>query len=162
MNDTPTSAQVFEWPRWALAYTYLVAIPMVFISLGIGVRIIYDYRDIFSEGSLGTLLLLISFLLAFIIGALMFAVGAQRVLNNESEALTFTASGHLMLLLPTLTILLVEFWQYENALISDLNKGLTENRLTLDMIFIVWLLVHAYFALILAFMDNTTRFLEFE
>lgn len=163
MNDTSaTTSQEFEWPRWALAYTYLVAIPMVFISLGIGVRLIYDYRDILSEGSLGGLLLLIAFLLSFVIGALMFAVGAQRVLSNESEALIYTASGHMMLLLPSLTILLVEFWRYQNTFINDINRGLTENRLTLDMIFIIWLVVHAYFALFLAFTDNTTRFIEFE
>lgn len=162
MNSTQTSSQIFEWPRWALAYAYIVAIPMTFISLGIGGQLAYDYSYIFTAGSAGSLLLLIAFLLSFVIGSLLFAVGAQRVLTNQSEALTFTASAHLMILLPTLTILLVEFWRAEHLFISELNTALTNSRLNLEVVFIIWLVIHAYFALFLALVDNTSRFIEFE
>lgn len=154
--------QVFEWPTWAQAYAYIVAVPMIFVSLGIAVRLIMDYSYIFEVEATGSIFLLIAFLLSFLIGALLFLVAAQRIITKQSEALNFAASGHLMLLLPTMTILLVEFSQQRDIFIFDLNEALSERQLSLYIVFTIWLVIHAYFALFLSLVDNTTRFIEFD
>ena len=151
----------FEWPWWATAYAALIGIPMLVLSFGVAGWMVISYIDeIFGELGLGLSLLLVAFVLSFIMAGLLFYYGAQRVFAQQSEALNFSALAHLMVLGPAATLIAVAFAEEEDIFLTELNNALNRQQVSDNMIFIAWIVIHAYFALFLSLSDNTSRFVD--
>jgi hypothetical protein len=150
---------VFEWPLWAEAYALVVAGPLTVVSMGLMVWLVLRQRDTLTDGYIGPLLIIIAFLSSFFIAALLFLDATRRVLNKKAEALSYASSAHLMLTLPAATYLLVGFFQEREFFINDLVRVFHTGEMNIDALLLVWLILHTYFALVLALADHTSRYL---
>lgn len=149
---------VFEWPNWAKAYVYIVAAPFAVLSFGLLVWSLMDQLTVFSSGLAGAILLMISFMMSFILSGILFVTAVERVWHQKSEALSFAASGHLMLMMPGMFLLLTGFFRENAAFLNGFERFLDEGQLTIDVVFMIWVITNTYLALILAMADNSARF----
>ena len=146
------------WPTWSKVYTGLIATPMFFVSLGIAFWIFSTNLGgaLDESGWVANTITIGVFVLAFLFTAWLFALAVQRVLTDETEALVFAATGHLMLAIPAMVFSMIAFGQNQNLYLAEVQAFLSDAEVSDEVILLAWMLVHTYIGLLLAMADNTT------
>lgn len=152
--------QVFEWPMWAEAYAYGIAIPMAFASFGLMLWLIRYRTDIFDPEFIGAILLMIAFISSFLLSGVLFASCAERVWHQKSDALSYASSAHLMSILPAAFLLMIGFVNEQELFLNELMNFLRTGVWNIDALLTAWVILHTPFMAILALADNTNRFAE--
>ena len=146
------------WPQWAKFYGVFVSVPMAFFSLGIvGWIIATSFGGLFEDVTgPGVIIMSAVFVIAFLFTAWLFAVSAQRLWTNQTEALIFSSTGHLMLAIPAIVFTMIGFMRNENVYVANLEESVESFELNWQASLVLWMVVHTYLALWLAMADNTS------
>lgn len=129
---------------------------MVGICCGLGVWVFSSrFGGLLDDADMtATLLLMIASAMLLALGAYLFFTGVWAVVNNRTDALIMTATGHLIVAGPAITLLIVDFFRNQerfiNELVSNANAGFTGSVFRL----LAWVIFNIYLALILSLADS--------
>lgn len=144
-----------NWPLWTKIYAVVVGVPMVGISLALTLWIVLlglgDAID--APSTLGRMLIAGVYLVAFITTAWLFAASIWRIVTQRSEALLYAATGHLLLAMPAGMFVAVSYVRQPIDFINDIDGVLDGEPLNQAVRFVMWVVVHTYFALFLSLSD---------
>jgi hypothetical protein len=152
--------QVFEWPIWAEAYAFGVAIPLAFASFGLMIWLIRNQTAVLDSEFIGAILLMIAFIASFLMSGVLFASCAERVWHQKSDALSFASSAHMMSILPAAFILMIGFVRENELFLNGLADFMRTGQWNIDAIMLAWVLFHTPFMTLLSLADNTNRFAD--
>jgi hypothetical protein len=167
MNTSPPSSiqehgLYVHWPFWAKVYAVTLGAPMVAVSLGLGFWLVLTQFDglLRNKPLAPSLMLMLSSLVNFGFGAWLFYASVRRTIEREPEALTFAATGHLLIAVPALVFVIVSLFVNPERFINAIFYALRDWHLILELRLIVWVAINIYLALVLALADNSWQYFE--
>lgn len=148
---------MIQWPRWVKIYSVVVAIPMIPIALLVAVWLVQSRFDglLRDDALVGAILLTVSFVAAFAVGAWLFLIGAKRVWQQWPEALMFAATGHLMVALPAAVFIGALYSSDSRTFMVDIDNAVADGTFSRELILIAWTVIHVYAALVVGLADGT-------
>ena len=151
-----------DWPLWAKIYAVVVGAPMVALSIGIAIVMPLNKFGGLTENTqtIGVVMFTSAFIVTFIMAAWLFFSSVLRTVNRHIEALTFAATGHLIIGAPALVYLVVRFAQDDEAFFNKLSFAAGDLNFITEFKLICWVIFHIYFALFLAVNDPTWQYLD--
>jgi hypothetical protein len=151
-----------DWPLWAKIYAVIIGAPMVAVSIGVAIVMPLNRFGGLTEDSetLGVVMFTAAFVVTFLMAAWLFFIGIVRTVNRHIEALTFAATGHLIIGAPALVYLVVRFAQDDEAFFNKLSFAAGDLNFIIEFRLICWVIFHIYFALFLAVNDTTWQYLD--
>jgi len=153
-----------DWPLWAKIYAVVIGSPMVAVSIGIAIVLPLNRFGGLTEDTemLGAIMFTAAFIVTFLMAAWLFFISIVRTVNRHVEALTFAATGHLIIGAPALVYLTVSFVQDDEAFFNKLSFAAGDLDFIVEFKLICWVIFHFYFALFLAINDTTWQYLDEE
>lgn len=153
-----------DWPLWAKIYAVVIGAPMVAVSIGVAIVMPMNRFGGLTEDTemLGVIMFTGAFIVTFLMAAWLFFIGIVRTVNRQVEALTFAATGHLIIGAPALVYLVVSFLQDDEAFFNKLSFAVGDSDFIVEFKLICWVIFHFYFALFLAINDTTWQYNELE
>lgn len=160
MKQKPTlpSFQIrVHWSRGAKLYSVLVSGPMAIISIGL-IPWMFETRwgkllQPYKESGVTLLLIAFSFSMAF--AGILFFNGYYRLAKRQPEALSTSATAHLMIAAPAITLLVIEFARSTEIFWITLSAPMNTGKVNIHWMLLGWIVVHVYCALFLALTDTS-------
>lgn len=146
------------WPLWSKVYAAFVAVPMIFVSIGIAFWIVRTNLGGALDNMTGISVTITIgvFALAFLFTGWLFGLAVQRVVTDQAEALVFAATAHLMMAIPAIVFTIIAFVQSETLYLADLQRLINDAELNRESSLLFWMVSHTYIGLFLAMADNTS------
>lgn len=145
-----------NYPLWIQIYTATVAAPMSAAAVGLAVWMNRTLAGGLLEGYRreGVVLMLGAFTLSLLFAAALFFAGFYRAVRQKNDALLLAATGHLIVVAPAITMLVLDYLRNAEAFWQQLGSPLNGKGWALHWSLLVWILIHVYTALAVSLADK--------